>query len=88
MLDRPPSPGHLRQARSRKRRRAQLVAAQRRFRQREAAGDVLVSHRFTVAEVATLHRLGYLREHELENRAAIDAALGALLANIVIKPDA
>jgi hypothetical protein len=67
------------------RRRAQHAAAQRRLRQREAAGDVLVRHRFTPIETAKLHALGYLRDSELEDAAAIDAALTAMLANITLE---
>jgi hypothetical protein len=89
MLERPPSRrrslGAAWQERSRKR-RAQHAEAQRRYRQREAVGDLLVSHRFTPIETAKLHALGYLRECELEDREAIDAAIGALIADIV--PDA
>jgi hypothetical protein len=86
MLERPPSEAERLKRRARERRsearRAQHAAAQRRYRQREAVGDLIVSHPFTVAEVAKLCALGYLRDCELENRAAINAAIGALIANI------
>jgi hypothetical protein len=55
----------------------------RRYRQRQAAGDLVVTRRFTPAETAKLHRLGYLRECELEDRAAICEAVTALIADVV-----
>jgi hypothetical protein len=54
----------------------------RRYRARQRRGEIPVTHLFTVDEVATLHALDYLRDCELEDRAAIDAAISALLANI------
>jgi hypothetical protein len=53
----------------------------RRYRQRQAAGDVVVTRGFTQAETAKLCRLGYLFEHELEDRAAIAEAIAAVIAD-------
>jgi hypothetical protein len=55
----------------------------RRYRQRQAAGDVVVTREFTPTETAKLHRLGYLREGELEDRVAIAEAIAAVIADLV-----
>jgi hypothetical protein len=57
--------------------------AQRRYRRRQASGRVVVTLEFTPEETAKLHRLHYLAECELEDRARIAAALHLLLANIL-----
>jgi hypothetical protein len=57
--------------------------AQRRYRRRQLSGRVVVTVEFTPEETAKLHRLHYLAEHELEDRAAIAAALHLLLVNIL-----
>jgi hypothetical protein len=58
---------------------------QRRYRERQAAGDVMVTQRITPAESAKLLRHGYLRECELEDRQAISEALTALIADLIDK---
>jgi hypothetical protein len=66
-------------------RRAATRARQARYRERQATGDIVVSRQFTPAETAKLCRLGYLGEHELEDRRAISEAIGAVIADL---PDA
>jgi hypothetical protein len=69
MLERPPpSPGALRA---------------RRARRRQKRGELLVTVALTADETAKLHKLGYLELDQLEDRAAIAAAVRALLGNIV-----
>jgi hypothetical protein len=58
-------------------------ARMRRYRERQAAGDIMVTHRITPAETAKLFRHGYLAEHELEDRAAISEAITALIADLM-----
>jgi hypothetical protein len=57
----------------------------RRYRRRQAAGDVMVTRPFTPAETAKLLQLGYLREHELEDRVAIAEAVAAVIADLTDK---
>jgi hypothetical protein len=64
-------------------RRAATRRRQARFRQRQATGDIVVTRQFMPAETAKLCRLGYLGEHELEDRAAIAEAIGAVIADLV-----
>ena len=63
--------------------RARHAARMRRHRRRQAAGLISVTSDFTPEETSRLCSLGYLSECELEDRAAIAAAVHALLANIV-----
>jgi len=58
-------------------------ARMRRYRERQAAGDVIVTQRITPAETTKLFRHGYLAEHELENREAIAEAITALIADLI-----
>lgn len=64
-------------------RRAALRLRQARYRERQATGDIVVTRQFTPAETAKLCRLGYLGEHELEDRAAIAEAITAVIADLV-----
>jgi hypothetical protein len=60
-------------------------ARMRRYRERQAAGDMMISQRITPAETAKLLRHGYLAEHELEDRQAISEAITALIADLIDK---
>jgi hypothetical protein len=66
----------------RQRRRQHTRARQARYRERQQAGVVVIPFALTTAESATLHRLKYLDESELESRDALGRALHALLGNI------
>ena len=66
------------------RRRQQHAAAQRRYRKREKNGVLQVKIPVSVEQVAKLHRLHYLRDHELEDRARIAEAISAVLDQIVV----
>jgi hypothetical protein len=59
---------------------------QRRYRKRQAAGDVIVTRTFTRAETDKLCRRGYLGQHELEDRGAIAEAIAAVIADLVVDP--
>lgn len=64
-------------------RRAATRRRQARYRERQAAGDIIVTRQFTPAETAKLCRLGYLAEHELEDRAALAEAVTAVIADLM-----
>ena len=57
-------------------------ARQRRYLRRMELGLVSVTTDFTPEETGKLARLNLLRDHELENRAAIAEALHGLIASI------
>jgi hypothetical protein len=79
MLDRPAPPPD-RQARRRQRHRE----AMRRSRRRERAGTLVITLPISVEQVAKLHALQYLTEIELEDRARVAKAIGALLDAVEI----
>jgi hypothetical protein len=66
------------------RRRARHAARMRHYRQRQAEGLLSITTDFSLEEVARLHRLHYLADHELEDRAAIARALHDLIGNIIL----
>jgi hypothetical protein len=72
MLDRPPS------------RRERHAEAMRRHRRRERNGVLMVTLPVTPEQTAKLAALRYLGECELENRARIAAAIGALIDGVEI----
>jgi len=87
MLQRPPSARNLNPKGSESEPEGLTKAArrreqQKRHRAREAANRVWVGTEFEPQETATLCRLNYLSECELENPQRIAEALHALLANI------
>jgi hypothetical protein len=57
---------------------------QSRYRRRQRRGEVMVTIPVTPGVTAQLVQLGYLRETELEDRAAIAAAIVVLISNIKI----
>jgi hypothetical protein len=61
------------------------AARQRRFRERQRNGEVVVSIALTPAEVDLLHRLGCVDLARLEDRAALVEALHLLLSNISLR---
>jgi hypothetical protein len=63
-------------------RRVAVRARQARYRERQERGDVVITRDFTPAETAKLARLGYLGEHELEDRRAISEAITAIIADL------
>jgi hypothetical protein len=64
--------------------RAAHAAAMRRHRRRERDGVIMVTIAVTPEQVAKLHALHYIGESGLEDRAAISAAIGALIDGIEI----
>jgi hypothetical protein len=80
-----PSPAELRRRRYRGRSILHHRERMRRYRERQAAGDLMVTQRITPAETAKLFRHGYLGEHELEDRTAIAEAITALIADLMDK---
>jgi hypothetical protein len=59
-------------------------ARQRRYRQRQAAGHIVVRIEVTQEETAKLWALGYLDDHQVEDRARIADALRRLIAGIIL----
>jgi len=57
---------------------------QARYRRRQRNGEVMVTLALTPEHTARLAQLGYLAEHELEDRPAIAAAIQLLIANIKV----
>jgi hypothetical protein len=57
---------------------------QARYRRRQRAGEVMVTLSVSPEVTARLAQLGYLGEHELEDRAAIANAIVTLIANIKV----
>ena len=72
MLDRPAS------------RRERHAEAQRRHRRRERNGTLMITLPITPEQVGKLAALRYLAKSELEDRARIAEAIGALLDGIEI----
>jgi len=64
-------------------RRRPHAARQRRYRQRQRNGEVIVSIGLLPHETAILHRLNCLDLDKLEDRAAIADAIHLLLAHIL-----
>jgi hypothetical protein len=56
----------------------------RAYRQRQAVGHLGVRFVVTPEDTAKLHRLGHLRDSELEDRRAIARAIRSLLASIIL----
>jgi hypothetical protein len=63
---------------------ASHCARQRRYLRRMELGLVSVTTDFTPEETGKLGRLNLLRDHQLEDRAAIAEALHALIASIEV----
>ncbi len=83
MLERPPSAKP--PAGKAERQRALHRAAVRRHRRRERDGVVVVNLALDPDETAKLVALRYLRECELEDRAALAGAVKAMIASIRIE---